>query len=766
MLFLKVFLTLLLTSIVSAERYIKSEALLSCMKNSQFTASSFDVRLYPDKGEVNFDIAAISTIEGKITVKADIIAYGITVISEDLDPCTTSLKNTLCPIQAGHFDITNSTQKLPKDIISQIPGIAFDIPDLDGRVKVQVFNRDDKEKKKPIACVEATLTNGKTVQTKYASWAIAAICALGLITAGLISVAGHTSTAAHIASNTISLFLYFQSVAIVSMQAVDRCPPIAAAWAENFMWTMGLMRLAFMQTIFNWYVQATGGSVTNLLPNANVISLSVQKRDVSGIVPDFPYYENKIVRRAVSRSIYRAWAAGLDMGKTLMKRASEETTTDENDDDLSSKTLVLRGMQRVAYLTNIEISSLFLTGVTFFLVFGVVLMLCLAVCKGILELLVKTNTIHSGRFSDYRRGYRTVMKGVLFRLVLIAFPQLSVLCLWELVQQDSPATIALAVLVYVIIAGILGFASYKVISIARRSLALHKNPAYILFSDPSALDRWGFLYIQYRATAYYFVLPMLVYTFCKSCFIALAQASGKAQAMGVFIIELAWLVAVSWLKPYMDKKTNALNIACAAINFVNALFFLFFSNLFGQPDYVSGVMGVVFFILNAVFSLVLLIMIIVSCVWAYLSKNPDNRYQPMRDDRESFIRDANMTEKKMTTELDALGASARDGYHPSGAENSQQHLYRGGVDDEFANSRNSLDGSFPQARLPRRNSPDDDNHHLNVYSNPLQNNSTSDLESPQRTESPGFPSHTGYSGYMPTPTDAYAPPQRREPPRF
>ena len=66
-------------------------------------------------------------------------------------------------------------------------------------------------------------------------------------------------------------------------------------------------------------------------------------------------------------------------------------------------------------------------------------------------------------------------------------------------------------------------------------------------------------------------------------------------------------------------------------------------------------MGVVFFIMNAIFALVLLVLVMIASIYAIASKNPDMRYQPMRDDRGSFIK----SQSQLTTELDALGATAR-----------------------------------------------------------------------------------------------------------
>lgn len=66
-------------------------------------------------------------------------------------------------------------------------------------------------------------------------------------------------------------------------------------------------------------------------------------------------------------------------------------------------------------------------------------------------------------------------------------------------------------------------------------------------------------------------------------------------------------------------------------------------------------MGVIFFVINAAFALILLLMLLVSSGFALFTKNPDTRYQPMRDDRGSFIK----SQSQLNTELDALGATAR-----------------------------------------------------------------------------------------------------------
>ncbi len=158
-----------------------------------------------------------------------------------------------------------------------------------------------------------------------------------------------------------------------------------------------------------------------------------------------------------------------------------------------------------------------------------------------------------------------------------------ILCLWELTQRDSPACVVLALFFLISMTATLIWASLKVIRLARRSASLHKNPGYILYSDPAALNRWGFLYVQFRATAYYFIVPILAYIFIKAVFIALVQSSGLGQAIALVLIECGLLVAVCFLRPWMDKKTNTFNIAIAVVNFLNVIFLLFFTNAFKAP---------------------------------------------------------------------------------------------------------------------------------------------------------------------------------------
>ncbi|CAH6722571.1 flavin carrier protein 2 [[Candida] jaroonii] len=637
------------------------------MDNSLFTATHFDVKYLPDNKTAVVDITALSNIDANVTADVELIVYGLNVLKTNISFCSLNYE-TICPFSTGHLEISKAFE-LTNSQIDQIPSIAYTIPDLDARVRVVLVDSDSDE---TLACVEAILSNGKTVQTKYASWPIAAISGLGLITSGVVSVIGHSNTAAHIASNSMSLFIYFQSLAVTAMMAVAKVPPIAAAWAQNFQWSLGIIKLGFIQDIANWYVQATGGTSTDII-DVGYLSISVQK-----------------AKRSVSEFLLSSYdKTQLSNHLTLFKRFSLSIATDdfgqadsldpdiystnEKADDLVSKILVLRGIQRVAYLAGIEITSLFLTSIIFLLFFGFVMVALLMAFKAVIEILIRSKMMNEGKFNEYRQQWGNIIKGALYRLLLVAFPQVAVMCLWELTTRDSAGTVVVAVFLFIVVFVLLCQAAVKVFLKGRRSVSQFKNPAYLLFGDGKFLNKFGFVYVQFRADAYFFVIVTLLYVFLKCLFVAVLQGQGKVQSVIIFAIELIHLVAVCYYRPFMDKRTNAFNITIAVISTINALFFMFFSYIFGQPQVVGSIMGIVYFILNAAFALFLLIFTIVTCVLALVYKNPDTRYQPMKDDRVSFIPrfdakggDNKAVQNEEDYELMALGATAMRGHENGG----------------------------------------------------------------------------------------------------
>ncbi|OJJ49253.1 hypothetical protein ASPZODRAFT_13978 [Penicilliopsis zonata CBS 506.65] len=624
-------LVVCLSPLAAATKLIESKSLNLCMDSTNFTATYFSVTFTPNNDSLSFSFDGVSAISGNVTAELILTAYGYQVIKKTLDPCEMDLTG-LCPMNAGQIDVTNAVLDVPSSVTKEIPSIAYTVPDLDASVRIYINSSDTGES---IACVEADLSNGKTVYQKSVAWVTAVIAGLGLAASAITSGMGHSNTAAHVAANALSLFGFMQSQAMIGMTAIHM-PPIVESWTQNFQWSMGIIHVDFMQSICTWYQRATGGTPSTILSSLSTTSVEVLKRR--------------------KRSFERAIGEGtVQVVKRYIDRLA--TRSDSGTGVATSDSVVIRGIERVSFRASIEETNAFLTGLIFFVVFVALVIIIVALAKAICESLAKSGKLKGDTFLDFRNGWKIVLRGILFRLTLIGYPQMCVLCLWELTRRDSAAEVVLAIVMFLSMTGALTWASLKVIRLANRSVAMHKNPAYILYSDPTCLNKWGFLYVQYRATAYYFVVPLLGYILIRGMFIGLSQQAPVVQAVALVVIEAGMLVAVSILRPWMDKKTNIYNISIAAVNFINVIFLLVFSGVFNQPGIVTGVMGVVFFVYNAVFALVLLVLVLIASIYAITSKNPDTRYQPMRDDRGSFIK----SHGGLTTELDALGATARGG---------------------------------------------------------------------------------------------------------
>lgn len=626
-------LSALLPAAAAAEPMLVSNSLNTCQEDSSFTASLFKVVFTPNNNSATVDIVATSSVEGSVVFDVSLSAYGFEFIRKTVNPCEVGLAG-LCPMTAGKIPL-DFNLPVPPEAIKQIPGIAYNFPDLDATVRVFLNLTDDAGKPTPktVACVEADISNGKTVDLIGVKWALAIISGLVLVSSAIINGLGHSNAAAHIASGALSLFGFFQAQAMIGFTSIH-LPPVVQAWTQDFQWSMGVIKLTFMQNIFTWYQRATGGTPSTIFDTLTTVSVQVEKR---GLVPEAAM---NVFRRTASLVPQAAGA--------IVKRNNIQT---------GSGSFIVFGIQRVAFKAGIETTNLFMTGLTFFCLFVLFTIMGVAAFKGWCELAAKQKWIKGDTFLEFRNGWLTVLKGILFRLTLIGYPQMTILCLWEFTQVDSTAEVVLAVFFFFGMTATLGWAASKVVRLARRSVVMHRNPAYILFSDPQALNKWGFLYVQFRASAYYFIIPVLGYTLIKGMFIALAQNNSTAQAVGFLLIEAGALIGASVMRPWMDKSTNSFNIAICVINFINAIFLLIFSDVFNQPPLVNGVIGLILFFLNAIFALVLLLMVIVTTIVVIIRKNPDTRYQFMADDRTSFMK--SQSQLTGTTELDALAATAR-----------------------------------------------------------------------------------------------------------
>lgn len=220
---------------------LQSTSLNSCQENSGFQASKFDVIFTSNNNSVNVNMVATSSIEGNVVFDVAVLAYGYEIIRKIINPCDSGLAG-FCPMQTGDTS-TPFVIKVSPDATSQIPSIAYSFPDLDATVKVFINSTD--EAGKSLACLEARISNSKTVDLDGVKWASAAVVGVALLSSAIISGLGHANAASHIAAYAVSLCGYFQAQAMIGLTGVT-LPPSVQAWTQDFQWSIGIINIGFM----------------------------------------------------------------------------------------------------------------------------------------------------------------------------------------------------------------------------------------------------------------------------------------------------------------------------------------------------------------------------------------------------------------------------------------------------------------------------------------------------------------------------------------
>jgi len=185
---------------------------------------------------------------------------------------------------------------MPSGFASQIPDIAFQVPDLDGIARLELIADNQT-----IACVESVVNNGKTASQPAVSYVTAAIAAAALALSAISAVgaAGVGGSTAGVSPNFGDVMFWFQSVATNGMLSVDY-PPVYRSFVKNFAWSTGLVQFTQVQKGIDSFRQVTGGNTTQMsvefLMNATLVynrngddNIKNSKRSLEASMENFLY---------------------------------------------------------------------------------------------------------------------------------------------------------------------------------------------------------------------------------------------------------------------------------------------------------------------------------------------------------------------------------------------------------------------------------------------------------------------------------------------
>ena len=583
---------------------------------------------YPDNSTLYFSLFAETLVNNlDITAVININAYsGLAIVQAHLNLCDGFILGLLCPFPTIPFNGTGA-YTVPSNFSSQIPSIAYTVPDLEAFATVDFI---DSRTGETISCVQSTLSNGKSMYQPGVIWATVAMACLAALSSLLHTALWRSSGAAQ--WRVIDVMLSIQQPALVAMLSVSFTNAFLQ-YAKNFAWSVGLINILSVQESVGHLRNNTGGGVTNGVFGA-ALAAEVGRRinsttpadavplvDVSlnqAVKIDLPAIIGGIIGNITGRP--SGIAAVLPTAAeftthTLQPRqfggivsviggllgAGANTTNSTSEPIpvvLANSTERFRGME--IYSENLTISpgNVLLTGlINYAILLAIVLaagLVVLAMASVIYLLTAKKRAPSSqhqswaSRFVQRGEVLAAFLPALISRWLMIVLPPMLAFSFWQWAYGDSWAASLIAGLVLAVF--LATFLAYLVPMVKHAHRA---GTADVLYPDHYAhgrqhgrnssatldgeklsgyhnkvAERVGILAHPYRSRFYWGSALYVAWAVLRAIFIGFAQKSGLAQVIGLLVIEVAGLFMLLVLRIGRDKKSDWVNVILSLFRLV------------------------------------------------------------------------------------------------------------------------------------------------------------------------------------------------------
>ncbi|RKU46104.1 hypothetical protein DL546_005904 [Coniochaeta pulveracea] len=676
-----------LATAAAGEDILVTSGFSTCNQNSSVTVQRANIKYNNDNKTVTFDVAGTSTRVQNVTAMLNVTAYGQQVYSNSFDPCSPgTFVEQLCPVPAGTF-AAKGVQEIPKQYADLVPAIAFQVPDIAAMATLQLMAKDGGER---VACVQSTVTNGKTAAVPAVSYVAAGVAGVALVAAGVsavgAAVAGGSAAAAGSAASgggfgTISpsfteVFGWFQGMAMNGMLSVAY-PQVYRSFAKNFGFSTGLVPWTSLQTSIDGFRNMTGGNLTvdsvQVLHNATLVFDDASSNDVGG-----SNSSTVKIRRAFDTFLHLS-RRQIEIGVNGTGADSADGATSNPESTTQSIRLAVHGIQ--AYVNELSIPS----ANTFMTVLLIVAIIIAALTVGIL--LIKVILEFWALFgsfpkslSGFRKHYWGSIARAITSLILVLYGIWVLYCIFQFTHGDSWAAKTLAGVTLFLFTGVLAFFSFKIWWTARK-LRLEEGDASGLYKDKDIWVKYSLFYESYRKDYWWIFVPTIVYMFAKGCTIAAMDGHGMTQTIAQLVIEAVMLILLLWSRPYERKSGNVINIIIQTVRVLSVVCILVFVEEFGIAQTTQTVTGVVLIAVQSALTGILAILIVWNAILACVKENPHRKRR--KEMEQAKLRDT-------LTPLDARNSLLRD-HKPSESTSSTDTFSIGKTGDSFVTEKATQD---------------------------------------------------------------------------
>lgn len=460
------------------------------------------------------------------------------------------------------------------------------------------------------ACIESSVTNGKSVELPAVQGVAAAIAAGALILSGAsAAMAGGKPGASHASPGFVEVMWWFQGLAMDGMYSVNY-PGIYRSFTKNFGFSTGLVSWGTMQTTIDNFRKSTGGNITDnnyeYLKNA-----TLQFEDGSTASP--------------SSSIKRLAIRSLDY---LLPRQLDGITTSVNgtgsaSSSTSQESKLVSGIQAYTEQLTVPDANAFMTILLVFAIVLAVVVVGILLFKVILEAWALFGTFPKS-LATFRKEYWRIMAQTVTTLVMLLYGVWVLYCIFQFRNGDSWAAKALAGLTLSLFTALLAFWSWKIWHVAHKMKKLSGDTS-ALYENKETWKKYKLFYENYKKQYWWLFMPFIVYMFAKGCVLAGGDGHGMVQSIGQLAIESLMLILLLWNRPYDRKSGNWINIIIQIVRVLSVVCIMVFVEEFGIAKTTQTVTGVVLIVVQATLTGILAILIAVNAIINCCKENPHRR---------------------------------------------------------------------------------------------------------------------------------------------
>lgn len=630
-----------------------------------------------------------------------VYAYGEARFDLTFNPCSANIYSA-CPLQAGTPVQASGIIPISENDVSGIPPLALSIPDFEGQAILRIFSNTTQTE---IGCYSAVVTNGNSFsQPAWVSSILGVFTFIALISSFATAIYGDnvTDMRKHYAHSlsVLVVFAVWQHVFFSGALSMN-WPSVLVAFWSNYAWAGGMIYSEAMQNSINSFIGANKGNTTSV----GAAGTGVANPGLGGGYDIHSIYKRHIFPKALN-------VAG------LMRRSKFNRVARHLEEAIAKRELVdsadgfawygspakpgvplpgnYSGFAGTLAQENIPASNAFMTGFLWFLILIAIIAFLVVAFKFLLEGLSKTKMMKSDRLTYFRTHYLGYAALAVLRTLFIGFFMIMFLTLFQLTYLASPAPLAVACIVFLMmligLGGLAGYACfYRIkfgnyisepdrLNVAKRKVMKvvpwygfecnskfprSEDNSYAgslpwwrvhpaseeksIHDDEDFTKKFGWLASRFRKTRWWFFVVWLVYEFIRACFLAGASAHSMVQVFGLLIVEFLAFIGIIITRPFEGQRLNVIVVYLLGFSKVATVALsAAFDVRFGLARIPATVVGIVIIVIQGVLTIVVLIAIILGAITSYMSvmRNRETirpkRWIPIR---EKYFEHMNFKEK-------------------------------------------------------------------------------------------------------------------------